>query len=87
MVGMSFEVCVRQPTGDLAVLASHLILNVVGFLCTMVSVKQRMLEDHTVGVVDGANEHVVGDVVEVTTVLKPWAGSTDVVSGALALCL
>ena len=33
------------------------------------------------------NEQVVRDVVKVTTILEPLTGSTDVVSGALALGL
>mmetsp|Transcript_23424 Transcript_23424/g.59122 ORF Transcript_23424/g.59122 Transcript_23424/m.59122 type:complete len:297 (-) Transcript_23424:284-1174(-) len=37
--------------------------------------------------VDGADEHVVGDVVQVAAVLEPGAGHGDVVSGALALGL
>lgn len=38
-------------------------------------------------VVGGANEHVVGDVVQVAAVLQPGAGSRDVIGGALALDL
>lgn len=34
-----------------------------------------------------ANEHVIGDVVQVATVLEPGPGHTDVVSCALALHL
>lgn len=41
----------------------------------------------SVGSVDGANQHVVGDVVQVTTVLQPGAGHGDVVSGRLTLGL
>lgn len=41
----------------------------------------------TVGLVDGTDKHVVGDVVKVTTVLQPGAGHGDVVSGGLALSL
>ncbi len=37
--------------------------------------------------VDGTNQHVVGDVVKVATVLEPWASHGDVVSGGLALTL
>ena len=37
--------------------------------------------------VEGTNEHVVGDVIQVTSVLQPWACHGDVVSGALALGL
>lgn len=37
--------------------------------------------------VDGTNEHVVGDVVKMATVLQPWASHGDVVSGGLALAL
>ncbi len=41
----------------------------------------------TVGLVGGTDQHVVGDVVEVTSVLQPWAGHGDMVSGGLALAL
>lgn len=41
----------------------------------------------SVGLVDGANEHVVGDVVQMSTVLEPWASHGDVISGGLALAL
>jgi hypothetical protein len=34
--------------------------------------------------IDGADEHVVGDVVQVAAVLEPGAGGADVVRGALA---
>ena len=37
--------------------------------------------------VECANEHVVGDVVQMATVLEPGPGHTDVVSCALALHL
>lgn len=40
-----------------------------------------------VGGVDGTDQHVVGDVVKVTTVLEPGTGHGDVVSGGLALSL
>ena len=41
----------------------------------------------TVGLVGGTDQHVVGDVVEVTTVLQPWTGHRDVISGGLTLAL
>lgn len=41
----------------------------------------------SVGSVDSANQHVVGDVVQVTTVLQPGAGHGDVISGSLSLSL
>ena len=41
----------------------------------------------TVGGVDGTDQHVVGDVVKVTTVLEPGTGHGDVISGGLALGL
>jgi hypothetical protein len=37
--------------------------------------------------VDGTDQHVVGNVVKVTTVLQPGSGHTDVISGGLALGL
>lgn len=37
--------------------------------------------------VGGTNEHVVGDVVQMTTVLQPGTGSRDVIGGALSLNL
>ncbi len=37
--------------------------------------------------VGGTNEEIVGDVVQVSTVLEPWASHTDVVGRALALSL
>ena len=54
------------------VLASELVLDGVGL---------------TVGAVDGTNQHVVGDVVQVAAVLEPGAGHRDVVGRALALDL
>lgn len=41
----------------------------------------------TVGSVDGTNQHVVGDVVEMTTVLEPRTGHGNVIGGGLALGL
>ena len=43
--------------------------------------------DLAIVAVDGTDEHVVGDVVKVTTVLEPLASGRDVVGGALALDL
>ena len=37
--------------------------------------------------VDGADKHVVGDVIQVTAELEPGPGGADVVRGALALHL
>ena len=37
--------------------------------------------------VGGTDEEVVGDVVQVSTVLEPGPSHADVVGGALALCL
>ena len=37
--------------------------------------------------VDCTDQHVVGDVIQVTTELQPWSSSTDVVCGAFALHL
>lgn len=48
--------------GDGVPVAGGLVLDFVGF---------------AVGGVDGADEHVVGDVVEVTAVLQPWAGHCE----------
>merc|ERR1719487_1488966 len=63
---------VTGNTGNGAELTSGEVLNVVGL---------------AVGGVDGTNQHVVGDVVQVTTVLQPGTGHGDVVSGGLALSL
>lgn len=41
----------------------------------------------SVGRVNGTNQHVVGNVVEVASVFEPWTGHRDVVCGALALDL
>jgi len=41
----------------------------------------------SVGLVDGADEHVVGDVVQMPTVLEPWASHGDVIGCGLALAL
>jgi hypothetical protein len=38
----------------------------------------------TVGIIDSSQEQVVGDVVDVTTELEPWASLADVIGGALA---
>ena len=43
--------------------------------------------DAVVLTVDSADQHVVGDVVQVTAELEPGAGGTDVVSSALAFHL
>ena len=40
-----------------------------------------------VDVVDGADEHVVRDVIEVTAEAQPWSGHRDVIGRALALRL
>ena len=37
--------------------------------------------------VDSTNQHVVGDVVQVSTVLQPWSGHGDVVGSGLSLAL
>ena len=58
--------------GNSAPLASKNVLHLVGL---------------AVGLVDGTNQTVVGDVLKVTTVLEPGTTSRDVVSGALALGL
>lgn len=41
----------------------------------------------TVGLVDSTNQHVVGDVIKMATVLEPGTSHGDVVSGSLALGL
>ena len=43
--------------------------------------------DLSVFSVGGANQEIVGDVVQVVTVLEPGPSHTDMVSGALALRL
>lgn len=58
--------------GNSVVLTSGDVLDLVGL---------------TVGLVDGTDEHVVGDVVQMTTVLEPGTGHGDVISGGLALGL
>jgi hypothetical protein len=63
---------VTGNVGDSAVLAGEEVLDLVGL---------------TVLLVDSTNQHVVGDVVQVSTVLQPGAGHGDVVSGGLALAL
>lgn len=45
------------------------------------------LVDGIVLAVDGADEHVVGDVVQVAAELQPRSGSTDVVCSAFAFDL
>lgn len=45
------------------------------------------LVDRVILNVDGANQQIVGDVVQVTAEFQPGPGSTDVVSGALSLYL
>jgi len=57
---------------DGAELASEGVLDLVGLI---------------VHLVDGTDQHVVGDVVQVATVLQPGTGHGDVVSGGLALAL
>ena len=58
--------------GHSVVLAGEAVLDLVGL---------------TVLGVDGTDQHVVGDVVQVATVLQPWASHGDVISGGLALAL
>lgn len=41
----------------------------------------------TVGLVDGTNQHVVGDVVKMATVLEPGTSHGDVIGGGLAVAL
>lgn len=45
------------------------------------------LVDGVVLAVDGADEHVVGDIVQVAAELQPRSSSTDVVSGAFSFYL
>ena len=52
--------------GDATPFAGELVLDLVGFL---------------VGDVDGADEAVLGDVLEMTAVLEPWSTGGDVVGG------
>ena len=63
---------VTGNSGDGTPLTSGEVLDLVGL---------------TVGGVDGTDQHVVGDVVKVTTVLEPGTGHGDVISGGLALGL
>ena len=49
-----------------------------------------MVDDFIDGIVlrvDGADQHVVGDVFQVATELKPWSGGRNVIGGTLALNL
>jgi hypothetical protein len=75
-----------NPWSTGSVLSEHAIRCLLGTRFT----RQRE-EAHRVGlfvfIVDGADEHVVGDVVEVASVLEPWTGHGDVISCALALGL
>jgi hypothetical protein len=57
---------------DGTVLAGEVVLDLVGLAVLLV---------------DGTNQHVVGDVVQVATVLQPRTSHGDVVSGGLALAL
>ena len=63
--------------------------NQVGICREAVSPQHLVLDavDLLVLNVEGADEHVVGDVVQVAAVLEPGAGHGDVVSRALALHL
>ena len=56
---------------------------------TTVVARQVVLDlvDGIVFAVDGTNQHVVGDVVQVATELQPRSSSTDVICGAFALHL
>lgn len=63
---------VTGSSGDGVVLASEGVADAVGL---------------AVLGVDGTNQHVVGNVVKVTTVLQPGTGHGDVVSGGLAVAL
>jgi len=63
---------VTGDSGDGVELTSGEVLDLVGL---------------TVGLVDSSNKHVVGDVVQVTTVLEPGASHGDVIGGGLALGL
>ena len=66
------RVFIVQCTRHCAVLAGQVVLDGVGL---------------AVRVIDGTDQQVVADVVEMTTVLQPRSCSTDVVSGALAASL
>lgn len=63
---------VTGSSGDGIVLLGEVVLDLVGL---------------TVLLVGGTDQHVVGDVVQVATVLQPRASHGDVVSGGLALAL
>lgn len=63
---------VTSGSRDSTVLASELVLDRVGLAVLSV---------------DSTNQHVVGDVVKVATILQPWASHGDVIGGGLALAL
>lgn len=63
---------VTGSSRDSIVVASEGVLNLVGL---------------TVLGIDGTDQHVIGDIVKVTTVLQPRTGHGDVVGGGLALTL
>jgi hypothetical protein len=63
---------VTGSSGDSIVLLGEVVLDLVGLAVLLVG---------------GTDQHVVGDVVQVATVLQPGASHGDVVSGGLALAL
>lgn len=63
---------VTGNVGDGTVIAVESVLDLVGLAVLLV---------------DGTDQHVVGDVVQVSTVLQPGTSHGDVVSGGLALAL
>jgi hypothetical protein len=63
---------VTGNVGDGTVLAGESVLDLVGLAVLSVN---------------GTNQHVVGDVVQVSTVLQPRTGHGDVVGGGFALAL
>ena len=70
--GLGAHLVVAGHVRHTSVLAAQLVLDFV---------------DAVVLNVDGADQHVVGDVVQVTAELEPRPGGADVVRGALALHL
>lgn len=57
-------------------------------MCRCCTVQHKRIWQYLIVLrIQGADEHVVGDVVQVTSVFEPGPGHRDVVCGALALGL
>ena len=84
--------CYQTKTVCVIQLTKMLLLSLVRYFMTIQTRNSGVFASEVVldgvglavGIVDGTNQQIIADVVQVAAVLQPWSGSTDVVSCALA---